>query len=129
MKMSLTKLPLLGLCNIMQVAKSIMDVSKLRPADYNDGSETHRPLTSVCLNAKLKRYTFPLGFHRECCTKRFVIITQVLLIPQLRYHIIFSYYFAIIQQSFNRSQITWGPGSNIRSERTPERGPNVMKNG
>ena len=60
----LMKLPPLELCNI-EVAKSIMDVSKLSVEDYEGDSYIHRALTNVCKNAKLKHYTLPLGFHRE----------------------------------------------------------------
>lgn len=44
------------------LAKSIMDVSKLRPQDYTGGSDIHKALKSICPHTWLK-YDYPLGFH------------------------------------------------------------------
>ena len=44
------------------LAKSIMDVSKLRPQDYTGGSDIHKAMKSICPHTWLK-YDYPLGFH------------------------------------------------------------------
>jgi hypothetical protein len=91
-----------------------MDVSKLHVEDYEGGSLIHRALANVCVNAKLNHYSLPLGFHR----KFFDAIWNPLL-----------YHTLTLRLSNKIWQITLGPGSSIRSEKTLGRGRNEMRNG
>ncbi len=79
--LSPTKLSSMGLWTSNTVAKSIMDVSKLRPEDYKGGSAVHKALKTVCPHTRLKVTHLLLPWDHTKNSRRIPLVLGAVFVP------------------------------------------------